>query len=558
MLPMFTLRKLLRACFANAALIYAVASCSLIPLLFQMHASNRVFLDNALRTPTLLENLLLLLAQFIFILPVLLTALNGIAWWALRTGKKSARIWALAASLSLLLTGIGLWSLDLYLNRQFLTGHPPLFAWIIGLHLLVGTAGVIAFSARDSAPADPQPARIAGDGTHRYLDAIGIVLQVGATVWFIDVYSRWGSHRGLPFSHGVDTWVQWILAIVLATLLHESGHALTGIALGMKLRAFVVGPFQFRVIEGRWRFAFHPAQLLAFSGAAGLVPVDPCESRWNEVAVIAAGPFLNLLTGSAAALLAYTAEGQSWVSLWEYFALFATISIVAGIVNLIPLRPESLYSDGARILQIFRGGPLYDYQCAARIAGAGSVSPIRPKDFDIAAIDRASMHFTTGEIGLLLRLWATEYYLDRGDLPNATIAFTQAEEVFRTSPSDVRPSLHACLVVNAALTRRDAEAVRSHWLTVQTKKIDVLDTNYWQAKCAFHWSENRFDLAREAWNAGRDYMAKLPDVGANNYDRDCHARLLEMIEQDASLNRSHSSELSPQHPSTFTTLAVTE
>jgi len=552
MLFMLTLRKLLRACFANAALIYLIASGSILPALLQLRTSNRYFLKNAPITPTFGETLLFLLAQFIFVLPVLIAGLNGVAWWTLRMGKHSARTWALVASLSLLLTGIGLWSVELYLNDRVLTLHPPLFLWIIGAHVLVGSAGIVAFSSRDSVLAISHPPRIAGDGTHRFLDTIGMILQVGATLGLMNLYSRWGGERGLPFTHGVEAWVQWFLVIGLATLLHEAGHALVGIALGMKLRAFVVGPFQFRVIEERWHFAFRPTQLLAFSGAAGLVPVDPAESRWKEIAVIAAGPLVNLFTGAVTAALAYASVGASWAFLWEYFALFATVSLVAGVVNLIPLRPEGLYSDGARILQILRGGPLYDYQRSARFAAAGSVSPIRPRDFDIAAIDRASAHFTTGEVGLLLRLWATEYHLDRDDYPRARSAFADAEAVLKGSASEVRAALLACMVVNAALTRRDAEAARTYWLGMQSKQIDAHDMNYWQAKCAFHWSECRFDLAREAWNAGKEKLAGLPNVGGCNYDRDCQKRLLEIIEPDPTLHSIETANLSARQTASLT------
>jgi len=551
---MLTLRKLLRACFANAALIYLVASCSLLPALVRMRAENQQFLDEAPRTPTFLENLLLLLAQFIFFLPVILAVANGVAWWALRNGKKSARIWALAASASLVLTGVGLWSLNFYLNSRFPFGNPPFFLGIVGAHLLVGLAGVIAFLPRDSALSQAPSPRIAGDGTHRYLDTIGIILQVGGILWLMELYSRWGNQQGLPLSHGLEAWVQWVVVIGLATLLHEAGHAFTGIALGMKLRAFVVGPFQFRAVEKRWRFAFRPTQLLAFSGAAGLVPLDPNESRWNEVAVIAAGPFVNLLTGAIAGALAYSAAGAPWASLWEYFALFATVSLVAGVVNLIPLRPEGLYSDGARILQILRGGPLYDYQRAARMSQAGSISPIRPRDYDIAAIERASSHFTSGEIGLLLRLWATEHYQDVGELPQARVAFAQAEKVFEESASEIRAGLLSCLVVNATLTRRDADATRDLWMAMQMKQIESKDTNYWLAKCGFHWSENRLELAREAWNAGMQVLSGLPDAGGWNYDRDCYARLKEIIETYQASANSESAAPFAQHVQIPTTV----
>ena len=63
-------------------------------------------------------------------------------------------------------------------------------------------------------------------------------------------------------------------------------------------------------------------------------------------------------------------------------------------------------------------------------------------------------------------------------LPQARVAFAQAEEVFANSASDIRAGLHSCMVVNAALTRRDAEATRNYWAAMQTKHIDSLDMNY--------------------------------------------------------------------------------
>jgi hypothetical protein len=372
----------------------------------------------------------------------------------------------------------------------------------------------------------------------------------------MNLYSRWGNEKGLPFTHGLASWIQWFLVIGIVTILHESAHALVGMGLGMKLRAFIIGPFQFRVLENRWRFAFHPTQLLAFSGAAGLVPLNPNENRWNEVAVIAAGPFVNLATGAVAAWLAYSPVNAPWWSLWEYIAVFATISLVAGVVNLLPLRPDGLYSDGARILQIFRGGPLYDYQRATRAALAGSVSPIRPRDYDMAAIDRASLHFTTGEVGVLLRLWASEHYQDVGQLQLARAAFAQAEDVYKESAPDIGAGLHSCLVIGAVMTRRDPTASRDLWQKMQTKKIESKDVNYWLAKCAFHWSANDPIQARDAWNAGANKLAELPDVGSYNYDRDCYARMKEILDRPAEGHIAESPEMSSHLTPGLTMLPV--
>ncbi|MBS1804273.1 MAG: M50 family metallopeptidase [Acidobacteria bacterium] len=527
---MLTLRKLLRACFANAALIYLVASFSVLPALIRMRADNHRFLEEAPRSPTFLENLLLLLAQFIFVLPVILTACNGIAWWALRAGKRSARVWALIASASLLLTGVGLWSIDFYVNSRFPTGHPPLFAWIIGGHVLVGIAGIIAFTSRDSALTDSPSPRVAGDGTHKYLDTIGVIVQVAATLWLVEVYTRWGMQQGLPLTHGLASWIQWLLIIGLVTVLHEAAHALVGIGVGMKLRAFIVGPFQFQIRRGRWKFEFHPAQLLAFSGAAGLTPVDPDISRWHEVAMIAAGPFVNLLTGAVAAAFAYSAPDSPWWFLWESFALFATVSLVAGVVNLIPLRPDGLYSDGARVLQLFRQSPTADYHRVVKTVSCTLVSQRRPRDYDIQAIRRASVHFTAGREALLLRLFASSYYYDRHLIDEACKSLCDAERIFHESASDAPPELHTSFVIKGFFVGTDPAYVRYWWNSMQSKKLTNLDQDYLLAKCIFHWIEGDIPAARDTWNVGHAYLEKLPDAGTYNYDRDFYAHMKQILD----------------------------
>ena len=105
------------------------------------------------------------------------------------------------------------------------------------------------------------------------------------------------------------------------------------------------------------------------------------------------------------------------------------------------------------------------------------------------------------------------------------------------------------MVVNAVLTRRDAEAACSYWQSMQAKQLDSQDTNYWQAKCAFHWSERRFDLARQAWKTGSDHLSALPDTGSARYDRASHTRLLELIELDEAA-------LSPQQHANFSVMGT--
>lgn len=528
-------RRFMRVCFANAALIFLVVSIALVPAFFRSSFPRGApsFHPESLFS-TSLRFLLRVLTVLIFVTPPVAALLNGMAWWTLRTGAPSARRWAMAASISFLVLGIPLLAADsAVLSYPVAGGFLGLFI-LTGALFLLGTAGLLAFARQDagySLAADSNPPRIPGDGTHKALDAIAIVLQICGVIGLLNLYTRWGYEHDLPFTRGLESWIQWAVVILAVTILHESAHAVVGVAAGMELRAFVIGPFQFRVHENRWKFEFRPGQILALSGAAGLVPVNPDQSRWNEVAMIAAGPFSNLLTGGVAAAFAYSAEGSPWESWWEYFAMFATVSLVAGIVNLIPFRPESLYSDGARILQLFRSSPAADYHRVIKTVSCTLVSSRRPRDYDIHAIQRASAHFTTGQHALLLRLFATSYYCDNDRPAEASAELAEAEHIYRESASDAPADLYTSFLIKGMLLGRSPAWLREWWYSMEKKRPTNLNQDYWLAKAVFHWAENNLAAARRAWNTGQAYLAKLPDAGTYNYDRDCYTRIADLLDK---------------------------
>ena len=530
-------RKFMSACFGYGALVYLLAGIPLLSFVLRMNAQTGT-MASAGRTLTLPDTLVLLMVKAIFLSATVVGSVNAIAWWTLKNRKRGARLWALAASVSYLLVSALQVIDDRYLLAHGQSGHPPVYFEMLALQMFLGLGGLAAFGpgyseAAVTAESEP-PQRVRGDGTHKALDAVALILQIGGTIALISVYTRWAYEHDLPFAHGWEAGIQWAVVIASATLIHESAHALVGVALGMKLRAFIIGPFQFRVVAGHWTFEFRPTQVLAFSGAAGLVPVDPDQSRWNEVAMIGAGPFANLISGAVAAALAYSAENYPWWSFWEYFALFATVSLVAGFVNLIPLQPSGLYSDGARIVQLFGHSPAADFTRVVQCVSSTLVSPRRPRDYDVAAIERASAYFKTGKQALLLRVWKCSCLLDRGDWASSSEALAEAERIYRESATDIPADLHTGFIIKGMALGRDRAYLREWWNSMEAKKPKTFDQDYWLAKSAFHWAENNISAAREAWKIGYAYLEKLPDAGTYNYDRDRYARVKEILDDPSS------------------------
>lgn len=515
---MAKLRKFLRGCFANVALISTMVTATTVPPLFS---------PKLLQAAGHVEAGLL----FFFLMPPVVAFVNGMAWWALRNGKPSGRWWAIAASISLLALGVLFLLADFAALRHAAFGD---LAWLLivgGFLLYLGIAGVVAFSKRDSyMTASPRKVRIPGDGTHRSLDWLVLILQIGGMVAGMNLYMRWGFKRHLPVAHGLESWTQIIFVILAVALIHESAHAVVGLALGMKLRAFIVGPFQWQMREGRWTFKFRLAEIFSLSGATGLIPTDPNQSRWEQIAMIAAGPVSNLLTGAVAAALAFSAEDYPWWSFWEYFALFATVSLVGFLVNLIPFSPESAYSDGAQIYQILRGGPMADYRRVVLDVSSTTVTAHRPGDYDVATIERAALAITAGHRALMLRLFAASCYFDRGLYAESSSALAEAERIYHESAFDIPAELHTSFVIKVVLLRHDAVSARQWWDRMEAKKPEVFNQDYWLAKSVLYWAENQHQIAREAWAIGNAYLQRLPNVGTYNYDRDCYARMKELLD----------------------------
>jgi hypothetical protein len=268
------------------------------------------------------------------------------AWWTSFKGKSSARIWGIVASL----INIQVALLPLLI--------PPHSFWNAFLLILgIGIAGMIVFIRRiepsgvtaESHEADAIP----GDGTSNLLNKAVLLLLLVAAAAAFSWWLGWLRRNEIFFPHTNSYLmvVSLVLAILIVTL-HEFGHAAVGLALGMKLRAFFVGPFQWCVRDGKWEFQFDLRQILMESGGAGLVPTVMNFPRWAYICMLLGGILVNAATGSAALWLALSGEPDSPVQFGGLLALFGALSL-ATTVNLIPFRLQNgTYSDGAQIYQL--------------------------------------------------------------------------------------------------------------------------------------------------------------------------------------------------------------
>lgn len=383
-----------------------------------------------------------------------------------------------------------------------------------------------------NSPSKPQDqAPIPGDGTSELLNKLSVYIlfaaAFGAYFWWIS----WLNANDIPPVRGA--WfliaVMFLLDIVITTL-HELGHTAVGLALGMKLRAFMAGPFQWRILDGKWSFQFIPAAILTPGGATSVVPASHNFPRWRVVWMAAGGPLVTLITGTAALITAYTAPSDSAVQAGGLLMLFGAFSLLVFAGNLVPFRTPNSYSDGAQIYQLLSNGPWGDFHRIFAMIGSTVVTPLRPRNYEIDIIQRTALVIRQGLRGLLLQLFAYSHFLDQGRFHEAGEALLRAEEIYNQSASNIPPELHTVFVFGNAFVRRDAAAARGWWTRMQAKKPSRLNVDYWRALGALQWIEGNLTEADSALKKAEALAEKLPAAGAYQFDRYCNSLLRNAID----------------------------
>ena len=454
----------------------------------------------------------------------ILALIYGFASWAIWKEKRSRRAWGLAASSTYLLLPLSLIYFLHALFRHFLV-MPA-----------IGIAGLLAF-ARPYETSDPkvrnrQSRKAPGDGTIELLNKAAPFIGFGLSFGVISLVNRWARAKGIFQTHGF--WYEAasvLLVILLIATLHELGHTVVGLALGMKLRAFAAGPFQWRVRSGKWEFEFKPADILSIGGATGVVPTAANFPRSRYLGMAVAGPLVNLLTGLIALIVAFTVDANPSVQAGGRLALFGAWSLGLCFFNLLPFKAGDSYSDGASICQLFSQGPWGDFHRIVEVVGASLVTPLRPRDLDIDLTLRTAEGITEGKPALLLRLYAYLCFLDRGKICEAQQALRPAEDVYHTSASDVPAELHTEFVFGSAYVRRDAIAAREWWTRMEAKRPTRFNEDYWRAYSSLLWIEGKIQDANDAWKKCYALAQQLPKAGAYEFDRYCCSLLRKALDE---------------------------
>ena len=133
--------KIVRRCFAYTAFVFALVFIATLPVLIQApfpHATSRFHADPA-------GILLIVMRELILFIPPVLAIVNGLAWWAVRNGRRSARRLAMTSSTLFLVFSVPFFVADIVILQYSLTGTAGIVGVFVSSMIFSGI-GMIGLS----------------------------------------------------------------------------------------------------------------------------------------------------------------------------------------------------------------------------------------------------------------------------------------------------------------------------------------------------------------------------------------------------------------------------
>lgn len=244
-----------------------------------------------------------------------------------------------------------------------------------------------------------------------------------------------------------------VVALIVATVVHEFGHAVAGYVAGLRVARVQLGPLEIRDY-GR------PYARLVPSLQAGvvLVPFDRTAAlgplRWALVMSTAAGPLIGLVSG---ALILALDGGPRFDGSFSVAQAVGQVSVFLGLLNLLPLRSGEQLADGRRIFSLLLRNRESGHILVATLMVAEALSGRRPREWDPGLL--ALMERSPDEV--FARLCLYEAAIDRGEIEAAGRHLDAALALRSVNWTAADAILFAEAAYYAARHRSDARAARA-------------------------------------------------------------------------------------------------
>lgn len=288
------------------------------------------------------------------------------------------------------------------------------------------------------------------------------------------------------------------IALLLALVVHEAGHALGGRLGGIRPTLFIVGPVHLqRGSDGRLRWRLN-TKLSCAGGMKSCLPRGVAGLRRAMLYSVLGGPVASIAAGVAALAIYVLADlpvvtfplpGSFRGALSLGLVTLGVASCGVGLWTLLPRKRGTRASDGRRILELRGASTSADRYAAVMALGGCMMAGVRPRDWDPAVVAQAIAGRAGSHVDLAARHMAYEHALDRGDVAAAREHIRYLVDHLGRAPIEYRSIISVEAAYFEAAYDDNAASARSRLDGVWRRAMHALD------RTAFLCAEGALALA---------------------------------------------------------------
>jgi hypothetical protein len=283
-----------------------------------------------------------------------------------------------------------------------------------------------------------------------------------------------------------------VLLIWLETIVHEVGHLVAGWLVGFRFVMITVSRLKLRATDKGLRLSLTD-QADIQSGSALMVPTTLHNLRARWLIMTVGGMAGNLLLGGCFfVLMLFDPFGM-----WGLLPFATGLSVVLGLVNLLPLKVNGYKSDGAYMRILLGGGPRADRFCYLTMITGASRMGQRPRDWDRAWVE-GIVRPADGTMDEALANHVAFYWaMDVGQVEWADKYMARCINLIESLPPQLQPALYADAAFLRAYCFKDLAWARYFLEKVGTETVRRFRHMQLRATSAVLMTEGRVEEARE-------------------------------------------------------------
>jgi hypothetical protein len=328
-------------------------------------------------------------------------------------------------------------------------------------------------------------------------------LQSGGSILFLETLNLWEILVALP------------LLMLFVVGVHELGHLVAGLLQGMRFILLIIYPFQWLATSAGIRFGL-VTDIGQLGGLAVTAPtsVGPGIKR-QLFLVIAGGPIASLALAAIASIPVWFVEGR----LAAYCQLVAILSFLCFLLAIIPGQFSGFMTDGMQMIDVVGDSRSMIERSAIMQIMAQSMAGIRPRDWDVNAIERADLIHS---LDMPRRISAMQVLLYHAMDSQDPVGAERYSELLKSNaqmfPDGFRQSIYLELAILAALDRDTEQAAT--YLSLTQGGVATNESRREMAHAALCWAQENREGMQQHISAAEQAMSLTPAAGFDDLTRD--------------------------------------